>query len=230
MGGAVRSVIEEASAAGSIVALNSLFRRRVLAAGFDTYAVGSLTGPAPTFFMLEWPRSWLELYAHQGFGSEDVVVAEAMRRPDPFSWSEIRLARPEASARIFAAAETFGWQDGLAVPIHGPNGERGVVSLAAKGPIVSAAMAPVVALSLAAYERAKALTQPAVLDRSRKGLSRREREAIALVADGLNDEEIAARMGVARSTAHYHVEQGRRKLGAATRAHAVALALALRAI
>jgi LuxR family quorum sensing-dependent transcriptional regulator len=53
-------------------------------------------------------------------------------------------------------------------------------------------------------------------------LTGRERDALALVADGKTDWEISVILGVSESTARFHVDNGRRKLGAVNRAQAVA--------
>lgn len=58
-------------------------------------------------------------------------------------------------------------------------------------------------------------------------LSVRERDAIGFVADGKTDWEIATIMGVAETTARFHVDNARRKLGAVNRAHAVARLMTL---
>ena len=56
------------------------------------------------------------------------------------------------------------------------------------------------------------------------GLSEREAEVLQLLAAGLSDKQIAARLAVSEHTARYHVTAIRNKLGADTRAQAVALA------
>lgn len=58
-------------------------------------------------------------------------------------------------------------------------------------------------------------------------LSRREREVLTLVADGLSDREIAERIAVSHHTVHRHVANIRHKLGSASRAAAVAEAVRL---
>lgn len=55
-------------------------------------------------------------------------------------------------------------------------------------------------------------------------LTRRERDCLALVAQGLSDNGIAERLAIKPATVHTHIESAKRKLGARTRAHAVALA------
>ena len=56
-------------------------------------------------------------------------------------------------------------------------------------------------------------------------LTPRERDCLAFVADGLRTAELAHRLGVVEATVEFHLVNARRKLGARTRDHAVALAL-----
>ena len=55
-------------------------------------------------------------------------------------------------------------------------------------------------------------------------LSAREREALALIVEGLSNEEIAERLVISHATARHHVSACLQKLGAANRAQAAALA------
>jgi len=56
-------------------------------------------------------------------------------------------------------------------------------------------------------------------------LSPRERETIVQIADGRTTKEIAAELSIAESTVNWHVSNALAKLGASTRAEAVAIAL-----
>ncbi len=53
------------------------------------------------------------------------------------------------------------------------------------------------------------------------GITPRETEVLALLADGLANKEIAGRLGISAHTAKFHVESLLRKLGAVNRAEAV---------
>jgi NarL family two-component system response regulator LiaR len=56
-------------------------------------------------------------------------------------------------------------------------------------------------------------------------LTAREREVLALVVQGLSNDEIGEQLTLTHSTVKFHVSNILSKLGASTRAHAVALAL-----
>jgi DNA-binding CsgD family transcriptional regulator len=55
-------------------------------------------------------------------------------------------------------------------------------------------------------------------------LSRREREVLVAVARGSQDDEMAAALHLSAHTVRSHTKSALRKLGARTRAHAVAIA------
>ncbi len=65
------------------------------------------------------------------------------------------------------------------------------------------------------------LLRPPAAPEGQDPLTPREREVLALLADGLSNKEIAQRLAVAERTAKFHVESILAKLGAANRADAV---------
>ena len=78
-----------------------------------------------------------------------------------------------------------------------------------------------------APEAAQALIQAARLPAERIGfdLTEREKEVLTLMAQGLNNNDIAERLVVSRSTAKFHVSSILSKLGSSSRTEAVAIAL-----
>jgi DNA-binding NarL/FixJ family response regulator len=61
--------------------------------------------------------------------------------------------------------------------------------------------------------------------RTPRGLTRRETETLQLVADGFSNKQIAGHLSVSTETVKSHVCALLAKLGASSRAHAVAIAL-----
>ncbi|MQY03281.1 response regulator transcription factor [Actinomadura macrotermitis] len=68
------------------------------------------------------------------------------------------------------------------------------------------------------------VTQPVRTGRGPEGLTGREREAVVLVAQGLSNDQIAARMAITPLTAKTHVNRAMAKLGVRDRAQLVVLA------
>jgi DNA-binding CsgD family transcriptional regulator len=174
---------------------------------------------------VRWP-GWIEHYAVNGFVHEDIVIEETARSLEPFTWMDLQNRRPGEGNRVFEECTRFGWPDGFTVPVDGPDARRGLVSIAS--PVLLSSLtvsqrAELVTLSLSSYRQAFTLA----MDQSQtsRRLSLREREALAHVAKGRDDTQIALLMSISTSTAHAHVERAKRRLGASTRAHAVALAI-----
>lgn len=74
-----------------------------------------------------------------------------------------------------------------------------------------------------AFPAAATLSQP--LDELPEPLTRREREVLQMLAAGLANKEIAARLNISEHTAKFHVAAILGKLGASSRAEAVALGI-----
>jgi DNA-binding CsgD family transcriptional regulator len=59
------------------------------------------------------------------------------------------------------------------------------------------------------------------------GLTKREIDALQLIARGATDRDVARKLGISPSTAHEHFEKAKRKLKVSTRAEAIAIAVSL---
>ena len=79
-------------------------------------------------------------------------------------------------------------------------------------------------------ERLMSLEAPAAAAPPKTSLTPRERDALAFVAEGKTDWEISVILGVSESTARFHVDNARRKLGAVNRAQAVARLVGMRLV
>jgi DNA-binding CsgD family transcriptional regulator len=166
------------------------------------------------------PPGWLDEYMRRGLDRGTPVSFAPARRVSPFRWSAPGF--PELTGwRGLELAREIGVEDGLAVPCHEPDGRVGVISMSFERFDFSPRDIQVIALAaVMTHERMTRFTaMPAPLA---LGLSQRERDCLAYVADGLSDGEIAEKLGIAQTTAHSHVENAKRKLGARSRAQAVA--------
>lgn len=167
------------------------------------------------------PPGWEEMYAERGFALCNPLPRATSHRADPFRWSDIPL-HTDAERELLAAAAAFGFPNGLAVPCHGPHGYQAVVSLGFEQ-LSAVAPAERTAIEVAAavlHGHMRACLRTGALPAS--PLSVRERDCLSFVAEGKSDGEIAAVLGISATTVATHVQGARRKLGARTRAQAVA--------
>jgi DNA-binding CsgD family transcriptional regulator len=170
------------------------------------------------------PTGWEALYDEKRLRGADFLPREVRRRSAPFRWSDIEFLTP-AEREINEIVRDFNINDGIAVPVHGPGGYVGVTSMAFErlSEISPAQRATIAAAALVLHLQMMELSP----QKGRLGpsLSPRERDCMAFVAEGKSDREIGALLGVAETTVLSHVQNAKRKLGAKSRSHAVALCI-----
>jgi len=198
--------------------------------GFDAAACGAWVGVGKNrrnrFFFLHWPADWLEFYnSNRGF-EHDLLPIEARRRVAPYLWSDIRAGKLTAAQKAFCdAGWAYGWREAFAVPIHGPGNLQGLVTVATrKSRVIEARERAVLeAMARAVFERCRTSEGFGMPSAERPHLSAREIECLQWAAAGKSDADIGTLIGIKPATAHFHVEQAKRKLGVRTRVEAVAV-------
>lgn len=163
----------------------------------------------------------------------DPVLARGASSVLPFGWDEIPRDKP-AVRRLFDDASSFGLQHGLTVPMHGANGEFGLMSFARRESLPTGMRRTRLfqrSLWLCAHVQER--MRDFVLESKPLGgarLSGRERDCLRHAAQGLPASGIAARLQIAESTVVFHLNSAERKFGVRNRGHAIARAVALGAI
>ena len=167
------------------------------------------------------PPGWETLYAEKQFAEVNHLPRESRRRSRPFAWSEItHLTKAERT--LMLTLRDYGFPDGLAMPCHGPNGYLGLVSLAFEQ-LQAIAPPDRLAIEVASVVMHDRMRDLALAPGAWKPvLTARERECIALVADGRSDSEIGDLLSISENTVVTHIQNAKRKLGSRTRAQAVA--------
>jgi DNA-binding NarL/FixJ family response regulator len=194
---------------------------RVLLVGEDPLTRGGVAA-------LLAPERALELAGQAPLDEVPAVLGEL--RPDVLCWDP--GADDLAAGRLVAAAAGVG-APVVALVGAGASGAallaagvRGLVDRGARGPVLAAALRAAAA-GLLVLEPALAagwLRAPAPPAGEGEPLTPREREVLALLAEGLGNKAIAARLGVSEHTAKFHVNAILGKLGAASRAEAIVVA------
>ena len=190
-------------------------------------AGGSADAGRTVTFAQALPRSWRASASARYVESLDPLPKAARRLSRPaFLWSEASPRGDKRWAEYWAALDEHGLGEGTAVHFFAPNGMTSRVSVGfARGALDARQQKAVELASYALLDRVAALS-PSFAPASPR-LSARERDSLAFVAQGLSDGEIAERLGIATATAHFYVEKAKRKLGAKTRAQAVARLITL---
>lgn len=182
-------------------------------------ALGDIVAGAVVYAQIS-PQGWQSSYSRQGLDEGNPVILALGRTISPFRWSEGGVDALKGWKGLDLARQ-LGVEDGLAVPCREPGGREGVVSMAfERFAFSSRELRAIQFAALVAHERIVVLS--AGQTRPSQPLTPRERDCLAFVADGRADAYIADKLGVSPTTIHSHIENAKRKLGARTRAQAVA--------
>jgi DNA-binding CsgD family transcriptional regulator len=187
--------------------------------GAKSLVIADRKGDTTRHFTLEGPDGWYDYYFKNDLRRGNPVFRNLRRRSTGFVWSEID-DRCAGDQRWFDALEEFEMPDGMSVPSHGPGGQMGWISFTAERIEMSPLERQAISLAgLALHDRLRVLA--GAIDKP-VHLSERERDCLGFVAQGKSDWEISVILTISQSTVHTHVENAKRKLGARTRAQAVA--------
>jgi DNA-binding CsgD family transcriptional regulator len=211
-------------------AVQGALRKEVARHGFANSAyrtvVPTASGIESRYVFRNWSKEWIQLSETKGFARSSFTATEARRRMMPFSWLDIRAARPfsPSEEECWNDMGDFGWRDGFVIPVHGPRGYLATVNMASREADLD--LSPLQRLhlqmvALVVHERCRALSG-AVTKSAFNGLSARELECLRWVAAGKTDWEIGKILSISAATAKFHVDRARTKLGARTRAEATA--------
>jgi LuxR family quorum sensing-dependent transcriptional regulator len=248
------SIVE---AVGCSEDMPSALQRIVRSAGFDSYAY--LDGAADAVeggrVITTVSRDWQEAYIGEGFAEHDPCTVRALSSNRPFLWTDIPIGeiegRPTLAQRTMLAARDHGYVDGLGMPLHMLDGRgepvSNICSLFWTGPgpecrvevqsrvralhLVATAWAE----KLATFDERphKALAGATILTgmfEAEPKLRDREIDVLSWAAKGKTADETAVILGLGRETVTTHMTRACRRLGAANKTHAVALAVQRRLV
>lgn len=144
----------------------------------------------------------------------------------PFAWKSAPYdpEREPLAAELVDVMTEFGLLNSIVVPVPSPAGCEGMAWLGGQRQEVKSSDMPLIHLmALYSFESIRRLVNR---ERNAKtNLTAREREVLTWVALGKSAWEIGEILGIAKRTVDEHTQTAMKKLGAANRAQAVALAL-----
>lgn len=214
--------------------LRTLASRRVQQLGFDKWIYSQ--GPEPRDVaesLLTFPSEWMSLYRRRGYFAVDPVVDHCRHHITPCLWAADPAARGAGyRTRYFREAIEFGICAGIGLPIHGPLGRSGMLSVTMADPTNAAPhlrqLGELQLLATFIHEAQMRLS-------SRNAnvlvhLTAREIDCLSWAAEGKTSWEIGQQLGISERTAIFHLSNSARKLGVIGRRQAIARAMSLRLI
>lgn len=181
-----------------------------------------------------YPEEWVRHYSENDLARIDPTLRLASRSIAPVDWS--RIPRTAGYGRMLEQANDFGIPlNGVTVPVRGPFGDIGMLSVSLRGspeqwartyariiPDLQAAAVHVHDNVMQAFSRMHPAMRPT--------LSRREIEILQWIAVGKTQRDIGAILAISDRTVEVHLRSARSKLAALTTAQAVARGIKARLI
>jgi LuxR family quorum-sensing transcriptional regulator LasR len=205
--------------------------------GFDKVLYGMVSSRHAklenAFVLTNFSAEWRERYHEKGYANVDPTVAHCLSSCLPIVWAPHTFHTP-AQRVLYEEACGFGIRTGVTLPVHGPNGEFGVLSFASDerpGGHFNRAVGermPVLTL-IRDYAFASAVrfcgAGPGVQTAPR--LTRRELEVLNWVMAGKSSWEISKITNCSEATVNFHMANVRQKFNVNTRQQAVVKAISL---
>jgi DNA-binding CsgD family transcriptional regulator len=182
------------------------------------------------FFFNTWPAEWLRQYQENDYVRHDLLPIVARLSAQPFTWLGALAGRtPTAKQREHHEwAAGLGIVDAIAVPIHYPGGDLGLCVSIADHPIEDTFERDALLMaSLFTHQRCCELGGQSEASAAPMLLTPREAECLRWVLKGKSDKDIGQILEISHTTAHFHIERVKKKLGVKTRTQAAATLVSL---
>lgn len=227
----LETFIEVTEDLNTVRALFSGFNEFVSDYGFHASAYHIITeglrsvGANESLIFQTFPTGWQETYLESSRRETDPLIQQAQTQLRPFHWFDAgqknRLS--EAQKDYLEDLKGMGFKDGLAIAVCGPLGTFAFFSLGRFGTIVDLTSAETQQLQYACAQvhgRYLSLSERQKTAATTR-LSKRERQALGLIATGLSNNQVAARMNISENTVDTLVRRTYAKLGVNNRVSAV---------
>lgn len=220
--------------ADSVEEVTRLCRTLSASMGFEAFVyalrIPTRVSEARLIVINGYPESWISHYFESDFNLHDPILDYCRKHVLPVEWHAPGLASSAESARVMNEATEFGLRFGISVPVHGSNGELGVLSMALDQRLVAAQAITRRALPYAqmmagyVHEAVRRIFSLADSDKD-QSLTEREQECLRWAADGKTSWEIGQLLNLSERTVNFHLNNATLKLDASNRQHAVVRAV-----
>lgn len=231
----IEGIVEAISAAATLDELRALFPDLAEALGVAHLVYHAINVPSShdasrPVFLLTYGDDWVSRYFSERYLEIDPIVSYGRRAHLHLDWSDVVIPKGRVTD-FFRDAERHGiGRYGLTIPVRAP-GERALFTVNARSSqrdwdaTRARLMTQIHILAHFIHERAMRLS--AMRQDALPALSHRELECLQGTAAGRQQKAIAWQLGISESAVNLYLKTARTKLGAATLAQAVAMALSL---
>jgi LuxR family quorum-sensing transcriptional regulator LasR len=178
-----------------------------------------------------YPRGWRARYLRLGYQHHDPVLHAGSTMRRPFTWGDHDyVSRLQGKARqMFEEARAFGIGGGVSIPVYGPGGDRGLLSIS--GRVTGAERDAIVRENLPVLHVVAHQVHATMMERlllpaqGEVRLTEQERECLVWTLRGKTAWEIAHIIGRSRATVNFHLQKSLRKLGTSSKYQAATKAM-----
>jgi len=217
----------------------SIWQRKMLSLaaslGFEQVLFAVLKNKATplqeAFIVSNYSKTWRAAYDNNQFGYIDPTVKYSMSHSKPLLWRPDTFVETKEK-NLYEEAKSYGLQAGIVFPIHGVNGEIGMMNFASAGLTRKRNLNDIlIALPELSLFR-DYVYESSIKYTSNKGeedvqLTPRELEVLKWVKEGKSSWEISRIIGCSEATANFHISNLRTKFKVHNRQQAVIKAIQL---
>ena len=236
------TILSDLETLGTEQAFKRKFHQTFSNLGFSSFTYVGFKGdptdhtkfsPTDFIFLSNVRSSWIDHYVENELGEDDPLIKECATSRLPFRWNEgfHGNTRSPREARIFVDAADFGIRHGMTVPVHGPLGELGIMSLysdMAEKSFVSAAdefQHDLHVLSIHFHDAVQRALSNVEKVPKPIPLTEREVEILQWTAVGKTAWEIGSILNISERTVNFHLQNAMGKFGVHNKTHAAAKAM-----
>lgn len=185
--------------------------------------------PETGLITYNFPEEFANLYIEKRYMAVDPIVHLSLKRARPFHWRDVKAAQTlnAQQKQLFIDQRNANLIDGLAVPVFGPMGTIATFALSKEGQEIELSNEQLLFIQSACLHVNNRYFHLNNIngDAPTKRLSRREKQALSLVADGLPTPVIAEKLGITENTVDTMLRRIFIKLGVNSRISAVLKAI-----
>jgi len=200
----------------------------------DTYGVTNAVYHAVNldgapYAALTYSPEWMDHYQEQKYVQVDPVVRGALQHFHPMDWKRLDWSSPGSRAFLGEATDAGIGNQGLSIPIRGPNGQFALFTVNHQcndnewGKFAAEAKRDMMLISHYIHQQVVKIVLPDG-PREYASLSPRETDSLKFLAVGFSRSQIAEKLRISEHTLRVYIDSARHKLGALNVVHAVATA------